>query len=281
MRRQRVDYDGAVHHVMNRGVNRQRVFFGDADRVQFGELLAEIHDRFEVETLAYCLMDNHYHLLLRTPSAGLAAAMQHLGGVYTRRTNNRIGRDGPLFRGRYHSIHVTTDAYLTMAARYIHRNPLERTDVSSAADYRWSSYRTYLGLRATPGFVTTEPVLGLYGNDHRALALHTEDGHESCSDQWTVADVDQLIAFEIARHDVRYGDDQAPRLLDRTFLVLLAEADINTPLRDALHQRLAFSSATARRLAVSRAARLAASEPRIAQISDHLIHRLARRRPAA
>jgi REP element-mobilizing transposase RayT len=83
---------------MNRGVNREPTFFADVDRRQFGHRLADIHERFGVETLAYCLMDNHYHLLLRARDGGLSRAMHHLGLVYTRRTNDRLGRDGPLFR---------------------------------------------------------------------------------------------------------------------------------------------------------------------------------------
>jgi putative transposase len=110
--------------MMNRGIDRQPVFFADADGVKFGRRLAEVHERFGVETLAYCLMPNHYHLLIRLPGGGLAAAIHHLGSLYTRNTNDRTGRDGPLFRGRYHSIRVDTDEYLLWAARYIHRNPL-------------------------------------------------------------------------------------------------------------------------------------------------------------
>ena len=80
------------------------MFFADEDRIEFGRVLGEIHERFGVETLAYCLVPNHYHLLLRCPDGGLSAAMQHLGSTFTRRMNDRAGRDGPLFRGRFHAI---------------------------------------------------------------------------------------------------------------------------------------------------------------------------------
>ena len=133
--------------MMNRGVNRQLVFFSDADRVEFGRVLAEMHQRFGVETLAYCLMPNHYHLVLRCPDGGLSDAMQHVGSTYTRRTNTRVGRDGPLFRGRFHAIHVADDVYLKWVVRYIHRNAVDIAGIQGCEDYRWSSYRSYLGLR--------------------------------------------------------------------------------------------------------------------------------------
>jgi REP element-mobilizing transposase RayT len=111
-RQPRTDVEGGIHHVMNRGVDHQQIFFADADRVEFGRLLGEIHTKWGVETLAYCLMDNHYHLILHTPDGGLSEAMQYLGVVYTRHTNDRVGRDGPICRGRFASMLVTTDSYL-------------------------------------------------------------------------------------------------------------------------------------------------------------------------
>jgi REP element-mobilizing transposase RayT len=285
MRRQRVDFEGAVHHVMNRGVNRQQIYFGDADRVEFGDRLAEINELFGVRTLAYCLMGTHFHLILRTPRAGLSDAMQHLGSVYTRRTNRRIGRDGPLFRGRFHSILVTTDAYLIAAARYVHRNPLELSGVADAASYRWSSYRTYLGLRPEPAFLDTDLLLGLHGHDRLALADHT-DGHSELPTgmTWTLDDLEQLIAFEIARFDMLHGNDHephTPRVLGRTLLVLLGAADIDPHLARAIDARLAFPSGTARRMAISRARRRAADDAPLRHILDRLRHHLAEHRRAA
>ena len=136
---------------MNRGVDRQPVFFNDADRLDFGRQLAWIHESTGGTVLAYCLMGNHYHLLLDMPDGTLSEAMHHLGSVYTRHVNDRLGRDGPLFRGRFHSIPVEDDAYLLTAVRYIHRNPIGLPGVSGPADHRWSSYRTYLGSAAHPG----------------------------------------------------------------------------------------------------------------------------------
>lgn len=264
----RLDAAGAIHHVMNRGVARQRTFFGDVDRVEFGIRLAAIHERFGVETLAYCLMTNHYHLLVRTPGGGLPAAMQHLGLVYTRHTNERVGRDGPLFRGRYHSILVTTDDYLVAASRYIHRNPLDIPGVSSPAQYRWSSYRSYLGHRRTPQFLCTDVVLAQFDHDVGRLARHTETADRNGGGAISsVADLMQWVELCVARDDIANGDDQARRWIGRTVLVLLTELLPTGSLRTQLAQSLVFPTTDARAAAVRRAC-LRRTDPVVARVLD-------------
>jgi REP element-mobilizing transposase RayT len=164
-----VDVEDGWYHVMNRGADRRNVFFDDTDRIEFGARLADLHGRFGVETHAYCLMDNHYHVLLHCPAGGLSPAMQRLGSLYTRHVNDRLGRDGALFRGRFHSRVITGDAHLLAAARYIHRNPLDLPGVDEPDGYRWSSHRTYLGLRARPPWMVTSTVLGVFAGDTLAF----------------------------------------------------------------------------------------------------------------
>lgn len=94
----RLDYPGAWHHVINRGTARQAIFSTDEQRAYFLSLLAATHERFNAEWHAYCLMSNHYHLLLRTPEANLQRIMRHVGGLYTQFYNRTEGRDGPLMR---------------------------------------------------------------------------------------------------------------------------------------------------------------------------------------
>lgn len=267
-RRPRCDIAGGVHHVMNRGVNRQRVFFGDGDRIEFGSRLADIHERFGVETVAYCLMTNHYHLVLRAPAGHLSDAMHHLGLVYTRRTNERIGRDGPLFRGRYHSIPVTTDHQLLRAVRYVHRNPLDIVGVDRLADFRWSSYRTYLGCRRPPSFLDTDLVLGLLGGDRGRLAQLTEGDDQpppTCVD-----DVTSLVRSAVAADDLHHGDDAAiNRWHERTVSLLLAERLADTPLGQELFDALEIPSPAARRMALLRARRRR-DDPAIRRILDRV-----------
>ena len=241
---------------MNRGVDRRNVFFGDDDRSEFGRRLADIHERFGVETLAYCLMGNHYHLLLRAVEGNLPDAMHHLGTTYVRRTNDRIGRDGPLFRGRYHSILVTTDAYLMWATRYIHRNPLDLASVVAPAEYRWSSYRSYLGLRPSPSFLNAGMVLGLFA-DAAEFIEFTEARSTSMFDgeQISLDDIRQLVEFSISNDNLTDGDSRGANApwLSRTILVLLASGDLDAAVRGEIERHLAFPSTDARRMAVARA----------------------------
>ena len=100
----RIEYEGAFHHVMNRGRNQQTIFHDERYFKEFLKTLKEVSEQFDAIIHAYCLMSNHYHLLIETPKANLSRIMQHINGVYTQRHNRLKKRDGPLFRGRYKSV---------------------------------------------------------------------------------------------------------------------------------------------------------------------------------
>jgi len=160
----RIEFEGAWHHVMNRGAGRRVVFPSDLHRRLFLDLLGDIADIFGVQCHAYCLMGNHYHLLMCTPRANLGRAMRHLDGVYTQRHNRCSGTDGPLFRGRYKAILVDEDNYLLQVCRYIHRNPLEAGIVKDLRDYPWSSHQSYLGFGTVPAWLERYTILSLFGS---------------------------------------------------------------------------------------------------------------------
>jgi putative transposase len=126
----------------------------------FLDTLGECCERFELDAFAYVLMDNHYHLLVRTQRANLSRALHGLSGTYTRRFNNRHGRSGHLFQGRFKSMLVENDAYMLQLSCYIHRNPLRAGLVKRLADYPWSSYLAYAYGRRVPEWLSTEPILG-------------------------------------------------------------------------------------------------------------------------
>ena len=140
----RIQYPDAWYHVMNRGRRGEEIFTGKNDYTAFIELLKELVEDYNVKIAAYCLMTNHYHLLVQTPDANISRSMRHLNGVYTQRFNRTHLCDGQLFRGRYKSIIVDGDSYLLELLRYIHRNPLEAGIVDKLNTYSWSSHKGYL-----------------------------------------------------------------------------------------------------------------------------------------
>jgi REP element-mobilizing transposase RayT len=160
----RVEFEGAWYHLMNRGTDRCKVFLAHADYVKFLDLLGEVAQIFNLEIHAYCLMGNHYHLLVCTPDAGLGRAMRHLNGVYTQSFNRRTRRDGPLFRGRYRGVLVDSDVYRLQVSRYIHLNPCEVGVVDLPEAYGHSSYRAYLEPQAAPDWLITSNLLGDFGS---------------------------------------------------------------------------------------------------------------------
>ncbi len=140
----RIEYPGAFYHVMNRGRGRGDIFHGDEYFIVFLSVLSEAVERFGIKLHAYCLMTNHYHLLISTPEGNLQRAMRHIGGVYTQRYNKLQLTDGSLFKGRYKSILIDSDEYLLHVSKYIHLNPSEARMVEKLSDYRWSSYPAFI-----------------------------------------------------------------------------------------------------------------------------------------
>ena len=142
-RQHRRDFNYAFHHVMNRAGARRWVFSCAEHRNAFIKTLEHVVRMDEIQIHAYCLMGNHYHLLVRTPLGNLSQAMHRMGSMFTKRVNKIEKLDGPLFRSRFKSIIVGHDDYLRQLCRYIHRNPVAAGIVKSPQEYKWSSYRAY------------------------------------------------------------------------------------------------------------------------------------------
>jgi REP-associated tyrosine transposase len=150
----RVEFPGGVYHVTSRGDGRDDIFIDDDDRQRFLDLLGHTIERFGWRCHAYCLMTNHYHLLIETPKPNLARGMRHLNGVYTQRFNRRHGRVGHVFQGRYKAIVVQKDAHLLALCRYVVLNPVRARLVKRAGEWLWSSYRATAGQSACPAWLT-------------------------------------------------------------------------------------------------------------------------------
>ena len=168
----RVQYENAFYHVMNRGRGRRWIFHGKAYYEAFLETLEESHDRFDARFHAYCLMGNHYHLLIETPLANLDRIMRHINGVCTQRYNRLKRTDGPLFRGRYRGILIDEDTYLLQVSRYIHRNPLEVTNApSNTLDmHQWSSYPAYVNRAKVPVWLNRDRTYRTLGGRNHCAA---------------------------------------------------------------------------------------------------------------
>lgn len=154
----RIEYEGALYHLMSRGNDGQHIYLNNADRNLFLKTVSEMSERFKLDILAYVLMSNHYHLLVRTRRANLKKAMQWFGTTYTRRFNNRNSKSGHLFQGRYKSLLVQNDAYVMQLSCYIHRNPLRAGIVNRLIDYQWSSYPVYAYAKKGPDWLSTEVI---------------------------------------------------------------------------------------------------------------------------
>ncbi len=150
---------------MARGNARQRIFHGESDRKEFLGVLKRICGRFEWRVWAYCLMDNHYHLLVETLQPTLSRGMREINGIYTQAFNRRHARTGHVFQGRYKSLLIDEQAYLLEVSRYIVLNPVKAKICRGAADYRWSSYRQTLGLVSAPDWLVVDEVLKLFSRD--------------------------------------------------------------------------------------------------------------------
>ncbi|MBN1363235.1 MAG: transposase [Syntrophaceae bacterium] len=161
----RIQYQNAWYHVMNRGRRGESIYHDAQDYQQFMDLLRETNAMWNIKIGAYCLMNNHYHLLLQTPQANLDRCMRHVNGLYTQRFNRRHHVDGQLFRGRYKAILIDVDSYLLEVVRYIHRNPMRAGIVKYPQNYRWSSYREYIQEAAGGQYLNRNFILEMLDHD--------------------------------------------------------------------------------------------------------------------
>jgi len=183
----RIEYPGAFYHVTSRGNEQKDVFKSRGDREKFLAYLSSSSERYGAVIHAYCLMSNHYHLLLETPEGNLSEVMRHINGAYTTYFNVKRKRAGHLFQGRYKAILVEADDYAAELSRYIHLNPVRVGIVERPEHYQWSSYQGYSGQSAPPEWLKTGFILGCFGKQsasaHRKYRAFVEDrlgkGYES------------------------------------------------------------------------------------------------------
>jgi len=176
----RIEFEGAFYHVMARGNARQDIFLNDGDRQAFLENLGRVSQRFDWSIWAWCLMDNHYHLLIETRQPTLSKGMREVNGVYTQGFNRRYRRVGHVLQGRYKAILVDQDTYLLELARYIVLNPVRAGLVQNSGESAWSSYRAVMGKVPAPDWLPVDDILAMFhsqrGPARRAYARFITDG---------------------------------------------------------------------------------------------------------
>ena len=156
----RIEFPGAIYHVTSRGDRREAIFDDDTDREALLQVLDRTLTRFDGCVFAYCLMDNHYHLVLHTRRANLSRIMRDVNGIYTQAYNHRHGTVGHLFQGRFKAILVDRDAYLLEVCRYVELNPVRAAMVGDPGGWPWSSYRALTGAAAVPPWLDAAAVHG-------------------------------------------------------------------------------------------------------------------------
>ena len=161
----RITYPGAFYHVTSRGNEQKDVFKSQRDREKFLEYLASATERYGAVIHAYCLLSNHYHLLLETPGGNLLQIMRHINGAYTTYFNVKRKRAGHLFQGRFKAILVEADEYAMELSRYIHLNPVRAGMVTRPEEYRWSSYNNFIGQGTATSWLRVETILNYFSKD--------------------------------------------------------------------------------------------------------------------
>ncbi len=164
----RIEFAGALYHVTSRGNGREDIYLDDSDRELFMAVLGEACDLFNWTIHAWCLMSNHYHLLVETPDSNLSKGMRYLNGVYTQRFNRIHSHVGHLFQGRFKAILVEKEAHLLELARYVVLNPVRAGMVESAEQWSWSSYPVMIGLSGCPEWFDREWLLGNFGENNKS-----------------------------------------------------------------------------------------------------------------
>lgn len=200
---------------MSRGNGRMRIFLDDADYRKFLFVLSDVLEQYQVECWAFCLMPNHYHLVLRNQQPNLSEAIQHLNGEYALWWNGSHQRVGHVFQGRFKDQIVQREGYLLSLVRYVALNPVRASLVEHPQEWPWSSYRCTAGLHPNPGFVVVEEVLRQFGDDEPASLRKSYVRHIVSSVDDEQVDIDRFRSRETVLGDRAFkrsilGETNAP-----------------------------------------------------------------------
>lgn len=160
----RIQYSGALYHIISKGIDGRDIFCNDIEKRHFLKILFDAKDMFKIKIYLFCILINHYHITLETLLSNLSQVLHWINGKYTSWYNKIYERKGHVLQGRYKSIIVDKDEYLLELSRYIHLNPVKAGVVKYPEEYKWSSYRTYMGLESIRG-LDTGFILNQFGDN--------------------------------------------------------------------------------------------------------------------
>lgn len=217
-RKARVRSETGVYHAMVRGINRQNIFQDREDRTMYLEKLSLVKERSSCLIYGYCLMNNHIHLLIAETVETISQVMKRLGSTYVYWYNQKYGRVGHLFQGRFRSEPIDVDTYLLTALRYIHQNPVKAGLALDCVSYPWSSYHDYINPDKTPKSLTdTALALGIIGGQEQFAKFH----EKPCADD--LLDIDDFT---------RASDELAEQLILRVLAGKTTGELLNMPIPD-------------------------------------------------
>ena len=160
-----IEFAGALYHVTSRGDRREEIYHDDDDRPAWLDVFSGVFSRFNWRCHAWCLMDNHYHIVIETAEGNLSQGMRQLNGGYTQKVNRRHGLSGHVFQDRFKAILVQKEAYLLELSRYVVLNPVRAGMVDDAADWPWSSHAAMIWKSSAPDWLETDWLLGRFGHE--------------------------------------------------------------------------------------------------------------------
>jgi REP element-mobilizing transposase RayT len=163
----RIEYPGAFYHVMHRGNAGSDIFKSIRDREKFLEYIRKAVERYGIKIHTYCLMTNHYHLLVETTYPNLSQAVKWINVGYVAYFNRKRNRSGHLFQGRFKAVVVDADEYLLHLSRYIHLNPVRAGMIEYCKEYSWSSYPAFGGYKKAPEWLETDWLLSFFGQNRK------------------------------------------------------------------------------------------------------------------
>lgn len=204
VRTSREKSESGIYHIMIRGINKQTIFQDDEDRVKFIRVLEQYRDMEVYKIYAYCLMDNHVHILIKEDEHDISSAMKRISASYVFWYNKKYERCGHLFQGRFRSEPVNSQGYLLTVLRYIHRNPLKAGIVGNLEDYKWSSY---CGLVNKASIIDKDFVLGLFSNDLESAIENFKDFHKEANDDECMDINDNKMLLDKELKEIAYKLD--------------------------------------------------------------------------